>query len=105
MLGGSQGSIRMAIHDGSGRKGLPPPPWTKVTIVGANGIYDRENGRAIFGTQSFGSQTPPPPHPLSITSRGAALRSVDSASFHLPSKHQQLKHAAAPIFGACWWGF
>ena len=70
MLGGSQGSIRMAIHDGNGRKGLTPPgpssPPTKVTIVGANGIYDRENrenGRAIFDTQSFGSQTPPPPTP------------------------------------------
>ena len=49
------------------RHGAPPPPrrpkgplWekTKFTIG--------KSDRAIFGTQTFGSQTPPPPPPLSI---------------------------------------
>ena len=40
----------------------PPPPQTKVTIAGKNEIYNRENlVGPFFGTQTFGSQTPPPP--------------------------------------------
>ena len=40
-----------------------PPPPTKGTIVGTNEIY-RWEGRAIFGTRTFGTQTPPSPPPL-----------------------------------------
>ena len=40
----------------------PPPEQTKVTIVGKNAIYHWTNCRQVsFGTQNFGSQTPPPP--------------------------------------------
>ena len=38
----------------------PPPLQTKVTIAGKNEIYKRESLVAIFGTQTFGSQTLPP---------------------------------------------
>ena len=38
----------------------PPPPQTKVTIVGENEIYDKgKSDQAIFGIQTFGSQTSP----------------------------------------------
>ena len=41
---------------------LPPPLQTKVTIVIKNEIYHREKScRPIFGTHTFGSQTPLPP--------------------------------------------
>ena len=41
----------------------PPPPQTKVTTVGRNENYIREN---LIGPQGFGSQTP---HPLSSICR------------------------------------
>ena len=58
---------------------LVPPPWkpppplkTKVTIAGKNEIYRQENLIGpFFGTQTLGSQTPPP-HP-SNTSLATAL--------------------------------
>ena len=82
-----QGSSRMAVHWGGGTTPwtAPPPPrhsrslmrtlqpaqlqaplpprfQTKVTTVGKNEILKSgKSGRAIFGTQTFGSQTPPPP--------------------------------------------
>ena len=44
------------------RHQTPPPPQTKVTIVGNNeNVKSGKSNWAIFGTQSFGSQTPPPP--------------------------------------------
>ena len=55
------------------RRGIPPPP-TKVTAVGPNEIYERETGRATFGTQSFGSQTPPPPVLTQPRPRAFAVR-------------------------------
>ena len=47
-----------------GDPSLDPPPQTKGTIAGKHGIYHRKNliGR-FLGTQTFGSQTPPPPKP------------------------------------------
>ena len=44
----------------------PPPPRThplqiRVAIVGKNEIYRWENLVGPFGTQTFVSQTPPPP--------------------------------------------
>ena len=60
----------------SARRRVPPPPQTKVTIVGKNEIlqYGKSN-RAIFGTQTFGSQTPLPPfsHSAAGTARPCHL--------------------------------
>ena len=42
----------------------PPPPQTKVTIMGKNEFTIVKSDRAIFGTQTFWSQTPPPPSSL-----------------------------------------
>ena len=66
--GAGQGSIRMAVH--RRRKGVYPPPpiQTKVTIVGKNEIYDRENligpsfVHKLFGTRP----TPSPPFNTSL---------------------------------------
>ena len=38
----AQGSIGMTTHR-RGRRGYPPPPKTKVTVVGQNEIYNPEN--------------------------------------------------------------
>ena len=57
-----KGSIRMAVHRRmGGGGGLPlPGPRTKVTIAGKNEIFQNgKSGWAIFGAQTFGSQTPP----------------------------------------------
>ena len=61
-----KGSDRTYTTRGEG--GVPPPdppPQTKVTIAGKNRNLQSGKCRAIFGTQTFGSQTlPPPPPPL-----------------------------------------
>ena len=57
--GCSQGCIRTA--DNHRRRGVtPPPPLDPDFTVGNNEIYQRKYFWAIFGTQTFGSQTPPP---------------------------------------------
>ena len=48
--------------------GYPPTLDPKVTILG--NLQWGKSGRAIFVTQNFGSQTPPPP-PLSLACHGA----------------------------------
>ena len=50
------------ITTADNRRSPPPPPRTKVTIVGRNEICFWENLIGpFFRTQTFGSQTPPPP--------------------------------------------
>ena len=62
-----QGGIRMAVYHRR-RGATPPPPRTKVTIVGKNrNLQEEKSYRVNFGTQDFGSQTPVPP-PSSKTS-------------------------------------
>ena len=49
---------------GGGRLPPKPPPQTKVTIVGKNEIYNKENLVGPFLVHKiFGSQTPSPPPP------------------------------------------
>ena len=68
----------MAVH--RSRRGgtppwtpLPPPPQTKVTIVGKKEIYKRENLIGPFSVHKLLGPRPPlpPPSPPSNTSLGA----------------------------------
>ena len=62
--GEGQGSIRMAVHRRR-RGGYPPPPWTpppgpKQPSMEKTKLQLEKSVWAIFGTQNFGAQTPPP---------------------------------------------
>ena len=55
----------MAVHHRR-RGGYPPPPWTPPPDQSDHrerkrNLHQGKSGRAIFGTQTFGSQKPPPP--------------------------------------------
>ena len=48
-------------YTSGGGGGVPPPSsQTKVTLVGKNEVYHRENLVSHFWYTNFGSQTPPP---------------------------------------------
>ena len=58
----NRGVFGMMNHQRGGG-GPPPPPQTKGTIVGKKrNLPFGKSDWAIFGTQTFRSQTPPPPH-------------------------------------------
>ena len=58
-MGGVQGSIRMALHHRR-RRGYPPTPDQRDHRGKTRNLPLGISGRAIFGTQIFGSQSPPP---------------------------------------------
>ena len=56
-----QGFFRIIKNQGGGTPPPSPPPQTKVTIVGKNEIYNRENlVRPFLVHQVLGSKPPPP---------------------------------------------
>ena len=57
--GVEQGSIRKAVH--CRWRGGPPPPQTKVTIVGKNEIYRWKIWLGHFKYTNFWVPDPPPP--------------------------------------------
>ena len=80
------GSITMAVHHR--RRGAPlpgPPPLiqTKVTTVGKNEIYKRENNWPFLVHKYLGPRTPPPPLPLFLYFPGCPLGPRFFLSFFL----------------------
>ena len=71
MMPHPQRCIRMAVRrrgrGGPPPPGPPPPPPDQSDKRGIQrNLQSGKSCRAIFGTQTFGSQTPPPPPPLLI---------------------------------------
>ena len=78
------------------KDGRRSPPWnppaskTKVTIMGKNEIYKRENLMgALFGAQHFASQTPPPP-------RGGTQQKRHPHTHRLTNTREEFSGAKGP---------
>ena len=58
----------------------PPPLQTKVTIVGKNEMYHKEN---LIAPYLFGSQTPPPPANVRLVLAGMASCGVATCTLRM----------------------